>query len=92
MVAGILGIFMHWAHSVEPSEGAFSPSMVAAVAASTITRRAANHAFSEAGRSMTTPDIVSRIGLAVDTFFPSNAMDLTSPRKSPGGASPAPSL
>jgi len=89
VLAGVLGLYMHWAHSVpEPTEGAFSPSMVAAVAASTITRRAANLAFSEAGRSMTTPDILGRVGWATEEFFPTEGMDLTSPRKSPGAASP----
>jgi len=92
MLAGTLGVFMHWAHQAAADSGGaetggFSPNLIACVAASTITRRCANIAFAEQGRSVTTPDIIARMGFAMDEFFPTGGVEMSmsprSPKKSP---------
>lgn len=83
IAAGILAVFMVWSHRVhaenEAEFGAFGPNLIASVAASTITRRCANMAFSECGRSMTASDVFARISYATNEFFPTSGAGLLSP-------------
>jgi len=92
-VAGVLGIFMFWAHKNAKeegeAEGAFSPNLIAAAAASTLTRRASNIAFCVHGRALTAPDVICHMYQSVNEFFPSIAQPdplSPSPRRSPSTA------
>lgn len=72
VLAGCLGTTVHWALNYpctqEIGEGAHGPGLNAAFLASVVTKMAAEAAFEGSGRSMTTPDILPKIGVALGSI------------------------
>lgn len=65
ILAGLTALFVSWAHSSNVIESREVRIASAAVAASAVTRFAANLAFQKRGRSLITSDILNEIGNAV---------------------------
>jgi len=86
VLAGTLATFLNWAYAFKEADEAFSRNLLAATAASTITRRCAKLAFSHCGRSTTTPDLIANIAIAMEEFFPCGSEIFVcspSPKRSP---------
>ncbi|ELK14890.1 Carbohydrate kinase domain-containing protein [Pteropus alecto] len=49
--------------------GSFSPLLLAAFGACSLTRQCSHQAFQKHGRSTTTTDMISEVGLAFNTLF-----------------------
>ncbi|XP_020894990.1 ATP-dependent (S)-NAD(P)H-hydrate dehydratase isoform X1 [Exaiptasia diaphana] len=75
LLAGSMGTFVYWAHySLEKSRNEdkisdYSSTIIAAYAASTLTRTCSNLAFPKHGRSMTTTDMIDEIHFAFEKLF-----------------------
>ncbi|CAO2611418.1 ATP-dependent (S)-NAD(P)H-hydrate dehydratase [Lemmus lemmus] len=66
LLSGSLGVMAHWALLAGPS---FSPLLVAAWGACTLTRECNHQAFQKYGRSTTTTDMVAEVGPAFSKLF-----------------------
>ncbi|KAK3699951.1 hypothetical protein QZH41_016611 [Actinostola sp. cb2023] len=74
LLCGSMGTFVHWAHQWhekcgEKKTSDYSPTIIAAYAASTLTRTCNNLAFAKLKRSMTTSDMVEEIHNAFEKLF-----------------------
>lgn len=78
LLSGSMGAFTHWSHnafrssqlSQSPIYQKYSPTIIAALGASMLTRRCARLAFSKYGRSMTTTNLISEIREAFNSLYP----------------------
>ncbi|XP_019500299.1 PREDICTED: ATP-dependent (S)-NAD(P)H-hydrate dehydratase [Hipposideros armiger] len=70
LLSGSLGVFAHWAlHTGPEKTNGFSPLLVAAFGACTLTRQCNHQAFQKHGRSTTTTDMIAEIGSAFNRLF-----------------------
>eukprot|EP00658_Telonema_sp_P-2_P027346 TRINITY_DN21137_c0_g1_i1.p1 TRINITY_DN21137_c0_g1~~TRINITY_DN21137_c0_g1_i1.p1 ORF type:complete len:337 (+),score=82.27 TRINITY_DN21137_c0_g1_i1:55-1065(+) len=84
ILAGTLATFMSWAHSQERSpDEPFSANLIAAVAASVVTRRSANLAFAQKQRATAAADILEEVATAMEEFFPTDDAMCNTPMHSP---------
>lgn len=75
VLSGTTGTFFAWAHkyykmkTVENAQLRYSPSMMAAMCSSRLTRKCANMAFAKTRRSTLTTDIIKEIGAAFEELY-----------------------
>lgn len=75
LLSGAMGTFTHWSHSAFKSDQTslaqnHSPTIIAALAASMLTRRCARLAFMKHGRSTLTSTLIKEIKEAFTTLYP----------------------
>ncbi|XP_027205051.2 NAD(P)HX dehydratase [Dermatophagoides pteronyssinus] len=79
LLSGALGTFTHWSHKAFESNQIsgsssiyqnYSPTLLACLAASMLTRRCARLAFQKQARSTTTTDLIKEIKNAFTTLYP----------------------
>ncbi|KAI4902588.1 hypothetical protein NFI96_033947 [Prochilodus magdalenae] len=72
LLSGALGVFAHWAFSSFPdATKGMNPTLVAAFAATSLTRQCNRQAFDRHGRSTTTSDMIQEICTAFRRLFES---------------------
>ncbi|XP_046520411.1 ATP-dependent (S)-NAD(P)H-hydrate dehydratase isoform X5 [Equus quagga] len=72
LLSGSLGVLVHWALLAGPEKtDGFSPLLVAAFGACSLTRQCSHQAFQKHGRSTTTTDMVAEVGPAFARLFES---------------------
>lgn len=70
LLSGFLGVLMQWALSAGPEKmNGFSPFLVAAFGACSLTRQCSYQAFQKYGRSTTTSDMIAEIRPAFNRLF-----------------------
>ncbi|XP_024900738.1 ATP-dependent (S)-NAD(P)H-hydrate dehydratase isoform X3 [Pteropus alecto] len=70
LLSGSLGVLVHWAlHAGPEKTNGFSPLLLAAFGACSLTRQCSHQAFQKHGRSTTTTDMISEVGPAFNTLF-----------------------
>ncbi|XP_032352541.1 ATP-dependent (S)-NAD(P)H-hydrate dehydratase isoform X3 [Camelus ferus] len=70
LLSGSLGVLVHWALQAGPERtDGFSPLLVAAFGACTLTRQCSHQAFQKHGRSTTTTDMIAEVGPAFSRLF-----------------------
>nr|XP_045370720.1 ATP-dependent (S)-NAD(P)H-hydrate dehydratase isoform X2 [Camelus bactrianus] len=70
LLSASLGVLVHWALQAGPERtDGFSPLLVAAFGACTLTRQCSHQAFQKHGRSTTTTDMIAEVGPAVSRLF-----------------------
>ncbi|XP_023375533.1 ATP-dependent (S)-NAD(P)H-hydrate dehydratase [Pteropus vampyrus] len=70
LLSGSLGVLVHWAlHAGPEKTNGFSPLLLAAFGACSLTRQCSHQAFQKHGRSTTTTDMISEVGPAFSTLF-----------------------
>ncbi|XP_054153391.1 ATP-dependent (S)-NAD(P)H-hydrate dehydratase-like [Oppia nitens] len=78
LLAGSMGVFAYWSHkafennssSSDLNRQQLSPTIIAALAASMLTRRCARLAFAKWGRSTTTTDLIKEIKSSFTSLYP----------------------
>ncbi|XP_054575940.1 ATP-dependent (S)-NAD(P)H-hydrate dehydratase isoform X3 [Eptesicus fuscus] len=70
LLSGFLGVLVQWAlHAGPEKTNGFSPLLVAAFGACSLTRQCSHQAFQKYGRSTTTSDMIAEIGPAFSRLF-----------------------
>ncbi|CAK6442732.1 unnamed protein product [Pipistrellus nathusii] len=70
LLSGFLGVMVQWAlHAGPEKTNGFSPPLVAAFGACSLTRQCSHQAFQKYGRSTTTSDMIPEIGPAFSRLF-----------------------
>ncbi|XP_045444746.1 ATP-dependent (S)-NAD(P)H-hydrate dehydratase isoform X6 [Pipistrellus kuhlii] len=70
LLSGFLGVMVQWALHAGPEKmNGFSPPLVAAFGACSLTRQCSHQAFQKYGRSTTTSDMIPEIGPAFSRLF-----------------------
>ncbi|KAM7111370.1 ATP-dependent (S)-NAD(P)H-hydrate dehydratase isoform 3-T3 [Molossus nigricans] len=70
LLSGSLGVMVHWAlHAGSEKTNGFSPLLVAAFGACSLTRQCNHQAFQKHGRSTTTTDMIAEVGPAFSRLF-----------------------
>lgn len=70
LLSGSLGVLVHWAlHAGPEKTNGFSPLLLAAFGACSLTRQCNHQAFQKHGRSTTTTDMIAEVGPAFNTLF-----------------------
>ncbi|XP_066435917.1 ATP-dependent (S)-NAD(P)H-hydrate dehydratase isoform X2 [Eleutherodactylus coqui] len=70
LLAGSLGVFVHWAFLAGPEKiNGQNPFVVAAFGACSLTRQCNHQAFQKYGRSMTTTDMIAEVGTSFNKLF-----------------------
>lgn len=70
LLSGSLGVLVHWAlHAGPEKTNGFSPLLVAAFGACSLTRQCSHQAFQKHGRSTTTTDMIAEVGPAFNRLF-----------------------
>ncbi|KAF6084566.1 NAD(P)HX dehydratase [Phyllostomus discolor] len=70
LLSGSLGVLVHWAlHAGPEKTNGFSPLLVAAFGACSLTRQCNHQAFQKHGRSTTTTTMIAEIGPAFSKLF-----------------------